>query len=304
MRRIVLLVFAFALAAPATGCKRFIQKSAMDTTASVLVRARKATQQESDIELARQAIPASLKTVEGFYVANPSNDDLVAMLAEGWCQYTTGFLQNEWEIAQLEGRYEDADRLRTRSTRLFLRCMNYGLKMLPSKWSEAIFGDLESVQSLVKKAGKGDAPGMFWTALGLASAINMNRDDIVMVANLPKARAMLERVVELDEGYANGLAHMALGMMYSSQGAAVGGKPEQAKSHFDRAVELTDGKFLLTKVMFARTYAVINQDRELFRNTLIEVLRTSPAIWPEQRLANELAHHKAKRYLQQEKDWF
>ena len=54
----------------------------------------------------------------------------------------------------------------------------------------------------------------------------------------------------------------------------------------------------------ARTYAVINQKQDVFHDTLVEVLRTSPAIWPEQRLANELAHVKARRYLKQEKDWF
>ena len=46
------------------------------------------------------------------------------------------------------------------------------------------------------------------------------------------------------------------------------------------------------------------QDRELFHKTLIEVLQTDPAIWPEQRLANEIAHRRAKRYLKQEKDLF
>ena len=267
MRRSAILVSTLLVIASLTGCKNFIQKSAMDTTASILVKAKASSQQESDVELARMAIPASLKTVEGFHVANPENRDLIGILAEGWCQYTTGFLQDEYEVAQYEGRFDDAEVLRARSTGLFLRCMNYGLKMLPGSWSKTIYGDLGEFESLVKKAGDDEVPGMFWTALGLASAINMNRDDITMVAYLPKARMMLERVVALDEGYANGLAHMGLGMMYSSQGAALGGKPELAKQHFDRMNEITEGRFLLAKVMMARTYGVINQERKLYHDT-------------------------------------
>jgi hypothetical protein len=304
MRRSALIVSLALLAVSATGCKNFIQKSAMDTTTDVLFRARVATQQESDVDLASQAIPASLKTVEGFYVANPSNPKLVAMLAEGWCQYTTGFIQDAYERLQYEGKLEQAEHERKRATALFLRCMNYGLKMLPKKWETTIYGDLDAVENLVAKAGKDEVPGMFWTALGLASVINMNRDDITLISHLPKARLMLERVVALDETYANGLAHMGLGMMYSAQGAAIGGKPEQSKQHFDRVVELTGGRFLLAKVMMARTYAVINQQRDLYHKTLVEVLQTSPAVWPEQRLANELAHVRARRYLAQEADFF
>lgn len=303
MRRCAILFFVFTAFA-VTGCKSFIEQSAMDTTSNVLFRARAATQQESDVQLAAQAIPASLKTVEGFHVANPENEKLIAMLAEGWCQYTTGFVQDEYEVAQLEGRYEDADVLKRRATNLFLRCMNYGLKMLPQKWSDGIYGDLAGVETLVARASKDDVPGMFWAGLGLASAINMNRDDIVMVSHLPKAKLMLERVVELDDDFANGLAHLGLGMMYSAQGAAIGGKPEVAMQHFERINAINGGKFLLAKVMMARTYAVINQKQDVFHDTLVEVLRTSPAIWPEQRLANELAHVKARRYLSQEKDWF
>ena len=57
----------------------------------------------------------------------------------------------------------------------------------------------------------------------------------------------------------------------------------------------TEGKFLLAKVMMARRYAVMIQDRELFRSTLVEVLQTPASIWPEQRLANEIAHRRAHR---------
>ena len=34
------------------------------------------------------------------------------------------------------------------------------------------------------------------------------------------------------------------------------------------------------------------------------VLQTDPAIWPEQRLANEIAHRRARRYLAMEKELF
>jgi len=136
MRRAHLaLSIALVSAVLFTGCADFLQQKALDTTSAVLFRARAATQQESDVDLARVAMPAALKTVEGFWVANPHNPKLKAMLAEGWCAYATGFVQDGWEVAKMEGRYDDAERMRGRAARLFLRCMNYGLTISPASRS-------------------------------------------------------------------------------------------------------------------------------------------------------------------------
>src|SRR5687767_14116483 len=101
---------------------------------------------------------------------------------------------------------------------------------------------------------------------------------------------MFQRVVVVNEKFYKGGAYLALGMLFTAQGAAIGGNPESGKKHFERAIELTGGKFLMPKVLMARAYGTIVQDRALFHSSLEEVLRTSPAIWPEERLANELAH--------------
>jgi hypothetical protein len=60
----------------------------------------------------------------------------------------------------------------------------------------------------------------------------------------------------------------------------------------------------MTKVMFARTYAVVIQDRPLFESTLKGVLAAPADIYPEQRLANEIAKRRAKRYLDHAEEYF
>ena len=79
---------------------------------------------------------------------------------------------------------------------------------------------------------------------------------------------------------------------------------EHFRAHFAEAERINEGKLLIGKVLLARHCGVNGADRELFHSTLIGVLSTDPAIWPEQRLANEFALHKARRYLKYEKDYF
>lgn len=283
---------------------------AVNSTAKVLVKAQPAIKMESDYDMAARAIPASLKTVEGFHVAVPDNEKLTRILAEGYCQYGTGFIEDEWERAKIAGDLDAADYQSRRATKAFIRCMNYGLELLGKDWQAKIFGPLDQLEPLIAKAGRGDRFAMMWTAIGLASAINRNKDDIALVAHLPKAKRMLERVLELDREkmpddpvYA-ALPHVALGMAMTATSKALGGKPEKGKEQFDAAWHLTGERFLLAKVLFAKQYAVQTQNRALFHETLVKVLQTDPAIWPEQRLANEIAQRRARRYLNMEKEWF
>jgi TRAP transporter T-component len=167
-----------------------------------------------------------------------------------------------------------------------------------------MYGDLKGFEDKVKAADKDKVTGMFFTALGLASAVNLNRDDIEMVAYIVKARILFERVVALDSGFYNGGAHMALGMLYSAQSKEIGGDPERGKKEFDTAIQLSGGKFLIPKVLMAASYGTITHNQELFHKTLVQVLETSPAIFPDQRLANEIAHVWARAYLAHEKELF
>jgi hypothetical protein len=310
------------------------------TTSKVLAKAQPSLKQESSYIHASRAIPGALKTVEGFHVAYPDITRLTYILAEGYCQYGTGFVEDEWEVVHhLEKDYPGAEVVAERATKMFLRCMNYALELLGDKWVAAYTGPLDELKPLARKAGPGKRIPMMWAAIGLGSSINMNKDDVNMIGMVATAEYMLKRIIVMDgdgdmfkptdpkeaanwdpkkfeeefgkptgkppkDPVHRALPHVALGLLMTARGEALGGDPDAGKRHFERAIEITEGKFLLAKVLMARNYGRIRLDREFFRKTLVEVLQTDPAIYPEQRLANEIAHRRARRYLKLEKEWF
>ena len=282
----------------------------VNTTAKVLVRAQPSLKMESDYELAARAIPGTLKTVEGFWVVDPGNPILRGILAEGYCQYGIGFVEDEWERALIANDYDAAQELDNRATRMFVRCMNYALMQLGKKWQDGLFGDTESVAKLINGASSGQRTPLMWAAVGLGSMINHNKDNVELVAQAPTAKAMLLKVVELDAKHPPkdkalaALPHIALGLLYTAAGAQLGGDAAKAEEHFKKALAVTDDKFLLARVNYAKRVGVMTQNRTLFHDELVKVLQTDPAIWPEQRLANEIAHRRARRYLSQEKELF
>lgn len=300
---------AAAAALGATGCD--IVKFTANSTSNVLVRAQPSLKMEADYELAARAIPGTLKTVEGFWVVSPDNENFINILMEGYCQYGTGFVEDEVEQAEIRGDHEAVAYHRVRATKMFVRCMNFAFKKLGRAWQEDLFGTVEQVEKRLASAGKGHRTPLMWAAIGLASAINNNKDRVEMIAHIDTAKMMLRRVVELDEKHGPpkdkvlaALPHIALGMAYTGLDKSLGGDPDLAQQHFDKAIELTEGKFLLAHVLSARRVAYRKRDRKAFHDTLVKVLETPPSIWPEQRLANEIAHRRARRYLKQEKELF
>ena len=74
----------------------------------------------------------------------------------------------------------------------------------------------------------------------------------------------------------------------------LGGSPIISQQHFDLAIKLTDGKFLMSYVLYAQIYAVQTQDYGLFKSLLEQVLNSPQNLLPEQGLANSIARIRAK----------
>jgi len=286
------------------------------TTAKVLVRAQPALQQESDYQLAHDAFPATLKTIEGFWIVDPDNSDLIGILTEGYCQYGTAFVEDDWEVASLqipknsvEMQAQDA-----RATHIFTRCLNYALRQLGERWQTELFAAPDVVAKLVRETGADRRNPMMWAGLALGSLVNHNAKNPDMLSYLSTVKTILDRVLELDKAspperkdYA-ALPHIAYGMIYTSSTST--GDASKAKASFEAALHATAdkdhpaGKLLLARALMGYRVGLMTNDRKFFHDQLKQVLETDPAVWPEQRLANEVAHRRARRYLAHEKQLF
>lgn len=316
-----------ALVTLAAGCGDTgpLQHAAAGTTASLLAMAQPALQAESDYELAARAIPAALKTVEGFYVAD-AQSELRTILTEGYCQYASGFVEDEWEVAKFAKKLDEVAYHNERASKMFTRCLNYALAALPSGFEQDLFGSTEVAAKRIASTGAEYRTPMMWAFIALGGMINHNLTRVEMLAFVPTVKLGLERVVAIDQaqrGVIDGarhvpcdagctmrlaLPHLVLGMVYSA--ARLGGDPKRATDEFQIALRITadaphpHGRLMLARTLWAYRVGLLTNDRKLFHDQLVRVLDADPAMWPEQRLANEVAQRRARRYLAHEKDLF
>lgn len=306
-RALLLIIAALTLGA----CS--LKTMAVKQTVGILKESLPAFEQEWDYELVERSLPANIKTVEGFLVSAPNDEDLLLMLARAYGAYAMVLIEDRMEREKVRADASDAietpevDRQRLRAREMYSRAHRYALRALEQRrpgFSAAFGKGREALKKALEGCDASDVPALFWAGMPLASAVNIGRDDVAMIAKLPQLKALMTRVVELDERYYYGGAHLVLGGLYGGVGKMLGGDPVKAKKHFDRALALTKRRFLLVQTMYARTLAVQLQDKKLFRSLLEEVLSAKLAILPEQRLANVAAKRKAARTLAQQGELF
>jgi len=142
------------------------------------------------------------------------------------------------------------------------------------------------------------ALGTSWT-----SWISLRTTDWNAVAELPKVEAIMTRVIALDDAHDGGGAHAYLGALLSQRPQSMGGKPDVARAHFERALELSQQRNLSFKVLYAQHYARLVFDRELHDRLLQEVVAADPRA-PDLTLANRLAQDQARALLASADSYF
>ena len=284
MKTLALLLCALLL----QGC---IQTMAIRTMGGIMDYGLEAFNEEGDMKLAEGALGSNLKLVEALIKGDPQNAKLLLMASQGFNAYALAFAEDD-----------SVERARL----FYLRGRDYGMRVLTQnpRIKEALDKDVTSFQSALSTLTKDDVPAVFWTALGWGSYINITRSDVGVVADLPKVTAMMEFVRQTDPTFYHGGPYLILGTMEGSMPQVLGGRPEKAKEYFERALSINGGKFLLTYVYYAKTYAVQTQNQELFESLLKKVEDASPDILPEARLSNAIAKKKAMLLREHMNDLF
>ena len=246
---------------------------------------------ETDLQLARAAMPANLKLMEGMLLEDPDNIDLLLYAAQGFYGYSYGFIETE-DTA--------------RASMFYRRCYNYARQAysLRGFYSDPGTAMPDDLQAAVASADKDDVPAIFWTATCLGKWADMNRDNIAGIAGLGNVAILMQRVIELDDSYYHGAAHMFFGVYYGGLSPMFGGDFALAEQHFQRAAEINDEKLLLVDLLHAEYLDRQQLDQAAFHQRLTGILEAPDDLYPQMALINAISKYKAALLLEYEDDWF
>lgn len=283
---------AFLLAVVLASCSSFIEKRAATSTYQILLRGNVAARRLADVELARDAAPGGIVQMAAFSAAYPEHRGFRELYADAICQYSLGFVLDDWEAASLADRADEAKRIATRLDGLLATCVDLNLDLLPDVW-RAAKDDLVRWNALLSSVKPAQAP--FLLSIGSAEAVRFAIAPLAAgFSGLGRAIATLTRCSEVSPGLRDAGAEILLGSLLAGRARLLPGPDGEAQ--FAAARKHLGSSSILVDVMYARGVAVARQDRQLFLRLLDRALAEDLARWPDQRLSNELARRKAKRY--------
>lgn len=244
---------------------------------------------QSDPATVKDGIPAYLLLVDAMLEGDPNNQSLLRTSASLNNSYA-GMFSNDPQRQKI----------------LTQKALDYGSKAVCAHDSKACkirSMPFEEFSKLIKNMHKDDVPAYYVLGTAWAGWIQAHSDDWNAIAQLAQVERIMQRVIELDEGYDNGSAHMYLGVIATLLPPAMGGRPEIGRDHFERAIALSHGKNLMAKVVYARHYARLVFDRALHDKLISEVLNADPDI-PGFTLINTIAQQQAKQLSASADEYF
>ena len=275
-----LFLFLGLLMLPAGGCARL----AMPVASSMIPGFTSAFFEECDLKLAEASLPAELKLMEGLLKNDPSNSRILTALCMGFTGYAMLFVEDESP---------------ERASGLYLRAKTYGMKAMGINEAGS-----RRMMDRIKETPREKIEALFWTTMAWNAWVNLNLDQPAAIGESALAETCLKRVLEIEPRFYHGAPYVLMGTLLSARPKMLGGNAPKAKVYFEKAISLSDGKFLLAQYYFARYYAVRVQDKALFETLVETVAKAKPGELKNACLINQAVKGKMEILAEMEDDLF
>lgn len=167
-----------------------------------------------------------------------------------------------------------------------------GKSATEEKESEKAFADCISAGAVASRIAPDQPDGYFWQAACYGGEAERSPFSKGLTA-VEKVRQLMGKVIEIQPGYQNATAYVALAII-EIKTEFVGGKPEKAVAYLNEALKLNPGHFL-ARLTLAEAYLALDRDAEA-KKELESVLKIKPSaeLQPEYKEVSE----KARKLLQ------
>jgi hypothetical protein len=280
---ILQLVFLF------TSCA--IQSFVLPQIYPILENNSMALFEEADYEIAKQALPANLKILDGLIKSAPQDKKLLLLAAQGYAGYALGFVE---------------DTEPKRAANFYLRARNYALRAFEDEkaFRNALSKDNIFFDAHVQSLEQDELAALFWTAFSWAGYINLTITKPSSIAALTRVEMMMDRVKALNDRFFFGAVYLFYGSVWGMKPKILGGDPEKALENFNKTIAISGEHFLLAQLYKAKYYAAKTLDEDKFKNYM-KIIETTPAeSIPQAALLNAIAKKKAKRLKDRAEDIF
>lgn len=256
VKMLTLLAVSFSL----SSCG-FIQRIGIGTTSPIFYKASQGMQSQSDFENFEKSVLGTLMLTEGLLSLKPGDMNFLATLTKGYAGYA--FAVNE--TYYLQDLYEEKDESSHKEKAVinYSKAMEYGLQYMGKEgvtyqMLQKSVSDKEGVVGLLEDEMDNDIRDLevvLFTAQSLASMINLQKDKMTLVSQLPIAKGMFDWVCSKKPDIHYGACDIFFASYEAGRPAMLGGNPSKGKEIFIKLIQNQPHNWL-ARVAYIQFYAI------------------------------------------------
>ena len=258
MKKTVVVALLVASSQLLAGCAYYVSKAASsfgDNLSGAILN-------QDDPELVRAGMPSYILLLDSFLQGEEDNPAILGAASAMYASYGAVFADEPERAKRLtsKGRdYAEQAICLTNREACAWRGMPYD----------------EFVVSL-QNTGSDDAEVLYDYGFAYLAYIQAHSDDWGALAELPQAEAVMQHYIDISGDATEPSAHNYLGMLMTVRPPALGGKQEQARGEFEKAITLSQGQDLSPRLEMLKGIARMLYDRELNDQLCEDILSASP----------------------------
>jgi hypothetical protein len=193
---------------------------------------------EGNWEFFRDSAPANIKFVELIWLQDQENYKLLSVLIKSYAGYAFGVhesLAYEDELAGVEDSKAKKDAIF-----FYTRALDYGLIYLKHKGverSDLLSNDFDKLKTKLKEFDEEDTIALLYTAQAWGSLINLQKDNVALVSQVPNVKLIFDRVCWLKHNIEYNVCDIFFAQYEAARPKMLGGDPVKGEEMFLKAIK-------------------------------------------------------------------
>lgn len=233
---------------------------------------------ESDWDFFRESSPANVKLIELLWEQDQNNKRLLSTLIKSYSGLA--FTVHETlafgdELAGTEDSVHKKDAIR-----FYTRALDYGLRYLSDKGisgNDLLSNDEEKLSKKLAELDEDDVTALIYTGQAWGSLINLQKDNIALISQVPKVKMLFDRACKLKPDLDNNVCDMFFAQYDSSRPKMLGGNPENGEKLYQSSMA-KHPKNLLIRMSYIQYFLIPLMDAEKYEKEA-SVLKEEIAKW-------------------------
>lgn len=272
MGRLSSFVSIVTLSLAFTSCS--INKMAVGGASGLIYSASEGVLAESNYEIFKSGVAGNLVLIEGMLAQSPKNLNLLATLNKGYAGYA--FAVNETQMYEEEWAELKSEAGKRQALLNYTRSMDFGFRYLGDKGitlSDILSraNEPQGIHLLLDKKlseDKRDLEIVLFTAQSLAALVNLQKDNMGLVSQLPAAKGMFDWVCLKDPSINYGTCDIFYGAYEAGRPTMLGGNPAKGKEIFLKAIAKHPHNWLV-RTSYMQFYLIPQNDEDGFKEQML-----------------------------------